>query len=121
MTLDDTATANGFVAYTCEAVARCLVRHADTLADTGGDPRRALELRHHAEALREIAGHHRTQCRDIQQPDHFDIARHVDHIADKLAHGFASGEVATLVPVLRMVIHAMGFDESQARASEVPF
>lgn len=125
MTLDDTATANGFIAYTCETVARCLARHADTLADTGGDPRQAHELYAYADDLREIAGHHRTQCRDIQEPDHFDMARHVDHLADKLAHGIASGEGVALVPMLRMVIRAMGVEEYErphpATSSEVPF
>lgn len=118
MTLDDTTTENGFIAYTCEAVARCLERNADTLADTGGDPRQAREFRHHAEALREIAGHHRTQCRDIQQPDHFDMARHLSHITAILS----CSDLAAVVPMLRMVISAMGFDEAQADDSHgIPF
>lgn len=131
MTLDDTATANGFVAYTCEAVARCLVRHADTLADTGGDPRQAHELYAFADDLRKIAGSHRNEgngadeASRMDEEDRFDMVRHVDHLADKLAHGIASGEGVALVPMLRMVIRAMGVEEYErphpATSSEVPF
>jgi hypothetical protein len=49
----------------------------------------------------------------------------VDHLADKLAHGFASGEVGALVAMLRMAIRATGVDEYErphpATMSEVPF
>lgn len=119
MTLDDTATANGFIAYTCEAVARCLDRTADTLADTGSDPRQAHELRAYADDLRKIAGSHRNEgnggeeASRIEDEDRFDMVRHVDHMADKLAHGIAGGEAGALVAMLRMAIRATGVDEYQ--------
>lgn len=131
MTLDDTTTANGFIAYTCEAVVRCLERNADTLADTGGDPRQAHELHSYADDLRKIAGSHRNEGNGaeelsrIDEECRFDMVRYLDHIADKLTYGFTSFEVAALVPMLRMVIHATGVDEYErphrATMSEVPF
>lgn len=127
MTLDDTATANGFIAYTCETVACCLARHADIQADTGGDPGPARELRAYADDLRKIAGSHRNEgngndkASRIDEQDRIDMACHVDHLAAILS----GSDLATLVPMLRMVIRAMGVEEYErphpATSSEVPF
>lgn len=132
MTLDDTATANGFIAYTCEAVARCLDRTAATVADTGSDPRRAHELYAYADDLRKIAGSHRNEGNGsdemsrIDEEDRFDMVRYLDHIADRLTHHEPTGDmVAQLVPMLRMAIRATGVDEYEhphpATTGEVPF